>query len=282
MRWPHRFSGLALVVGSMAPDLEFIGRMSDDWLFSHTLWAQLWFTAPTTVVLVWIITALLVPALLPYVREIQWLRLHDLAALDPPPDARAWRGVAVSGCIGGLSHVLLDGITHGNHSGWLVPWIPALRTPVPHLGGVVPLHDALQCWLTIAFAVATIMMWRRIAGDRLLWRWRSRVAVPARVMPRMQGMALAAATLVAAMQGAYAGRALSEGGSNKAVAAAISFGAVDFMVGLLCLAAIGLRWRRRYRVGQTSNSRSSHAHDDAPAPLPRSVAGNHRVHRRAA
>jgi hypothetical protein len=266
----------------MAPDLEFIGRMSDDWLFSHTLSAQLWFTIPVTVTLVWIITALLVPTLLPYVREVRALRLHDIAALDAPTDARGWAGVAVSAWIGGVSHVLLDGITHGNHSGWLVPLVPILRTPVPHFGGSVPLHDALQFWFSITFALATMVMWRRIARDRLLWRWRSRVAVPALVMPRMQGMALAAASLVAAMQGAYAGRALSEGGSDKAVAAAISFGAVDFMVGLLFLAAIGLRWRRRYRAGQTPNSRSSHAHDDALAPSPRSVAGNPHVHRRAA
>lgn len=30
LRWPARFSGLALVIGSMAPDFEFIFRMTDD------------------------------------------------------------------------------------------------------------------------------------------------------------------------------------------------------------------------------------------------------------
>ena len=57
MRWPHRFSGLALCIGSMAPDFEFIGRMTDDWIFSHTISAQVWFTVPVTLALVWIVTA---------------------------------------------------------------------------------------------------------------------------------------------------------------------------------------------------------------------------------
>ena len=88
--------------------------------------------------------------------------------------AAEWVGVACSAWVGGMSHVLLDAITHGNHSGWLVPILPVLRTPVPHLGGQAPLHDALQLWLTVAFALASLYMWRVIARDRLLWQWRKR------------------------------------------------------------------------------------------------------------
>lgn len=241
MRWPRRFSGLALCIGSMAPDLEFIGRMSDDWLFSHTLFAQLWFTIPLTFALVWLITRLLVPALLPYLREVTWLRLHDIAAIEPPVGVRGWVGVSGSAYVGGVSHVVLDGVTHGNHSGWLVPSIPMLRMHVPHFGGPVPLYDALQCWLTVVFAIATLWMWRTIARDRLLWRWRSRDVKPNSQMPRSAGVQLMVLCALAAMQGAVVGRVLHDGTNTKGVAAAVAFGAIDFVFGALVLAAMSVQ-----------------------------------------
>ncbi len=255
MRWPRVFSGLALCIGSMAPDLEFIGRMTDDWLYSHTLVAQLWFTVPVTLLLVWIIAALLVPTLLPYLREVRWLRLHDLAALSPPTGVRGWLGAAASAWIGGMSHVLLDAITHGNHSGWLVPHFPVLRTLVPHIGGAVPLHDALQCWLTVLLAIGSVVMWRTIARKRLLWHWRSLPAVDAIKMSRASGVRLASACAIAAVQGAFVGSSLYHAGSAavntatargitssaKGVAAAVSFGAIDFVFLALVLAALCVR-----------------------------------------
>jgi Domain of unknown function (DUF4184) len=245
MRWPRVFSGLALCIGSMAPDLEFIGRMTDDWLYSHTLSAQFWFTIPVTLGLVWIIAALLVPALLPYVREVRWLRLHDLAALQPPSGVRGWTGAAISAWIGGMSHVLLDAITHGNHSGWLVPQFPVLRTMVPHVGGPVPLYDALQCWLTVLLAIASLVMWRLIARKRLLWSWRGLPAVEAIKRSRASGLRLSFACMVAAVEGGVVGHSLHGGSSQatsmKGVAAAVSFGALDFVFLALVVAAVCVR-----------------------------------------
>ncbi len=254
MRWPHRFSGLALCIGSMAPDLEFIGRMTDDWLYSHTLSAQFWFTVPVTLALVFVVTTLLIPTLLPYLREVSWLRLQDLAALAPPQGARGWASAALSALLGGLSHVLLDGITHGNHSGWLVPMLPFLRTPVPHLGGVIPLHDALQFWFTLLLAALSVCMWRVIARERLLWRWRA-LAVPAvRRMSRASGIRLASLCAIAALQGGIFGHAVHDraGGqsSAKQYAAAISFGAVDFVFVALVIAGVCVRAGGRTHLAQ--------------------------------
>ena len=220
MRWPHRFSGLALCIGSMAPDLEFIGRMSHDWLFSHTLSAQIWFTVPLTMALVWLLTTRLLPALVPYLRDHPEWRLHDLLALRAPATWWDWVSVAWSAWIGGVSHVVLDGITHGNHSGWLVPWLPVLRTPVPHLGGEAPLHDALQCWLTIAFALLSVRWWRHIARERLLWTWRG-----APVWATIGGVLVAE-------------------GHGKAATAAIAFGALDVTFVALMISASVLTRRR--------------------------------------
>ncbi|HEY0930458.1 MAG TPA: DUF4184 family protein [Gemmatimonas sp.] len=245
MRWPHRFSGLALCIGSMAPDLEFIGRMSHDWLFSHTLSAQLWFTVPLTMALVWVLTTILLPVLVPYLRDHPEWRLHDLLALRAPVTWRDWASVACSAWIGGVSHVVLDGITHGNHSGWLVPWLPVLRTPVPHFGGDVPLHDALQCWLTIGFALLSVRWWRHIARKRLLWTWRgASVVSPPRQCRRVAHRLLVLVAL-AATAGATIGGLLMAEGHGKAAAAAIAFGALDVTFVALMISA---SWLARQRV----------------------------------
>jgi hypothetical protein len=248
MRWPHLFSGLALCIGSMAPDLEFIGRMDDDWLFSHTIAAQLWFTVPITALLVWLVSAQLIPALLPYLPDHAWWRPHDLAAIRPPRTARAWARVALSAWIGGMSHIILDGVTHGNHSGWLVPWMPGLRTMVPHVGGAVPLHDALQFWCTIVFAIATLVLWRRMVRERSLWRWQQQgdevvPVLPLAPMPRAHGVRIARVLGLMAALGAMAGHALREGEVGGSVLAGVAFGAIDFALVAAILLALGIRRR---------------------------------------
>jgi hypothetical protein len=264
MRWPHRFSGLALCIGSMAPDLAFIGTMSDDSVFSHTLSAQLWFTAPLTMLLVWMLTTLMLPALLPYVREHGWWRVHDLAAIEAPHGWRGWTRVASSGVLGGVSHVLVDGITHGNHSGWLVPYLPFLRTMVPHIGGPVPLHDALQCWFTIAFAAASAWMWRHMARRQLLWAWRGQAARRPARMPRTAGYRLLAFCAVAAVLGACVGWSVRRHASAKLLAAGIGFGMVDFVFGALVLAAIAVQLRNA--VGRGTRLSGVAALPVAPMP----------------
>ncbi len=244
MRWPRWFSGLALCVGSMVPDLEFIGRLRDDWIISHTISAQLWFTIPVSLGLVWILTSTVVPALLPFVRDHPAWRLHDLAALTPPRSRGEWCRAALSAWIGGMSHVLLDAVTHGNHSGWLVPWLPVLQRPVPHFGGPVPLHDALQVWLTVVFGLASLHMWRAIARRRLLWRWR---ALDVRALPRMTRVAghrLLLLCVLAALQGAVIGSMLRGDGDRKARAAGVLFGAIDGVCCVAVLTAYVVRHRR--------------------------------------
>ncbi|MBL0940457.1 MAG: DUF4184 family protein [Gemmatimonadaceae bacterium] len=244
LRWPRHFSGLALVIGSMAPDLEFIGRMADDWLFSHTLLAQFWFTVPVTMLLTWLLPARVFPVLLPFLRDHSALRLHDLSAIAPPSTLREWLVVASSAWVGGVSHVVLDGITHGNHSGWLVPHLPMLRMAVPHFGGPVPLHDALQLWLTIGFALVTAFMWRHIAQRRLLWQWRARHAELLPRQPKAAGHRILAIVAVCTAAGALLGMSHPHE-HPKAAAAAVAFGAIDVTV--LGLVTVALALRRRAR-----------------------------------
>lgn len=248
LRWPARFSGLALCIGSAAPDLEFIGRMADDWLVSHTFAAQLYFTVPVTLALVWLLTTIVFPVLLPFVTDHPRLRLRDLAALVPPGGGREWAMVAASAWIGGCSHLLLDGITHGQHSGWAVDYLPVLRTPVPHPGGPVPLHDAFQLWLTLLLGLAGGAMWLHIARHRLLWRWRGQQ--PRDIADRrwIDGARLTAGLAFAGANGATVGLAIHAPTSTKATAAAVAFGAIDFACLALLVVAIALRHRLLERL----------------------------------
>lgn len=245
MRWPRHFHGLALCIGSMAPDLEFIGRMSDDWLFSHTLAAQLYFSVPVTLALVLLLTRVVLPSVLPFVRDHPRLRLHDLAALRAPEGVRGWAVAAVSAFVGGVSHWALDGITHGGHSGWAVTYLPWLRTPVPSIGGMVPLHDALQFWLTVLLGTAGVLMCARISRERLLWQWRSLPPVTLPRRARHEGDRLVLALLAAAALGAAVGSSLRADMTTKAWLAGLAFGALDFSLAAATLFSMSLVMRRR-------------------------------------
>jgi len=169
---PHLFSGLALAIGAAAPDLEFILRLDTDWIVSHTFAAQIYFTVPLVMILHGILTSYVLPWAIPFLPSGAPWHLHDLALIRPAASARDWLRVAVSGFLGGLSHVLIDGFTHGNHTGWAVALLPALRTPVavPPLGSW-PLYDVLQGVLSVVLGVLGLDLLADIARRRCLVSW---------------------------------------------------------------------------------------------------------------
>lgn len=168
---PAAFSGLGLVLGSVAPDLEFILRLDRDWLVSHTFAAQIYFTIPLVLVLHALLTRLVLPFLVPQLPAGAPFYFEALAALRP---LRAPRDVLVaswSAALGGLTHVMLDGITHGNQSGWALAYLPGLATQIPHPFGPVPLHDALQLWLSLFLAIGSVQTWQWLACAGQLHAW---------------------------------------------------------------------------------------------------------------
>jgi hypothetical protein len=169
---PRWFSGFALCLGSMVPDLEFIFRITRTAIISHTVIGQLVFTVPATLVLHVLSTALILPWLVPRLPSGPPLYLEELRAVRPLSSLRDWIVAAWSALLGGLTHIGLDGFTHGDESGWAVPYLPVLRTLVPYPGGPIPLHDLLQTVLTIVLGAVSIFAWRRAVRKRLLWRWR--------------------------------------------------------------------------------------------------------------
>jgi hypothetical protein len=239
---PRWFSGLALVLGSAVPDLEFILQVRKEWVYSHTVAAQLYFTVPAVMLLYWLATELLIPWLVPYLPGGPPFHWHDLAAVQRPR-GRAWWGVAISAAIGGLSHLLLDGFTHGDRSGWLVPLVPLLRWPLPLPWGALPLYDALHPVSTVLFGVGAFAIWRRLAAGRLLWVWRG--SAPRRVAeaPPAARRTLVRWLLFCTACGALAASLVSPTGSPLAdVVELTAYGALDALWLGLLLAALAARF----------------------------------------
>jgi hypothetical protein len=182
---PRLFSGFALVLGTIAPDLEFIVRLDGAWFVSHTVLGQLYFTVPVVLLLYAVSVDLVIPWLLPYLPEGPPLHWHELAALRRPRGWEWW-SVGASGMVGGLTHIFLDGFTHGDRSGWAVARWGILRSRVPVLD--VPVFEALQGILTVALALISLWAWRHMVSEGLLraWSGETRFRVP-RASRRSQG-----------------------------------------------------------------------------------------------
>jgi hypothetical protein len=159
---PRLFSGLGLVIGSMAPDLAFILLVEKDSVAAHTFPGQLYVTAPLVLVLHVAATRFVFPWLLPLLPAGRPFWFERLGAVSPVRGWRAALRVAASGAVGGLTHVAIDGFTHGNHTGWARAHFPALAAPVGAGGVMLPLHDALQIGLTLLLGAATLLSWPRL------------------------------------------------------------------------------------------------------------------------
>lgn len=154
---PRWFSGLALVLGTIAPDLEFIVQMDGKWYVGHTVLGQLYFTVPVVIGLYLLCVDLLIPWGLMYLPEGGPLYWHSLAR-QKRPEGVEWLGVAFSGFVGGLTHIFLDGFTHADRSGWAVARLAFLRRGV--LG--VPVYEELQVILSLVLGFVSFWAWRRI------------------------------------------------------------------------------------------------------------------------
>lgn len=236
---PHWFSGLALCLGTVVPDLVFILRVDNDSTLSHGLAAQLYLTVPLVLLGHWLVTALLVPGLLPFLPGGGPGYLHELASLRPPRSARDVLVISTSGLIGGLTHILLDGFTHPvSGGGWAVALLPFLSRPVPYFGGPVPFYDALQLWLSVALGAYALGLWWRIAQDRRLWRWRGIAPVAVSPAPVAARRAFAVWLVACAGAGFATGFKLRPGAEAGLAAELAAYGAIAFLtVGLVVVAS---------------------------------------------
>jgi hypothetical protein len=226
---PLWFSGLGLVLGSLAPDLEFIVPVRKEMYVGHTVLGQVLFTVPVALLLYLLSTEIVLPWLIPYLPRAWW----DLTALKRPCGI-AWASVAFSAFAGGLTHIFLDGFTHTvPEGGWALAFLPWLGWGVPTFFGVVALHDLLQVLTTALLGMVALRTWGRILDDRLLRVWR-RETMPYVESPRPRSPKTLIRWLGATASLGIAGAVLARPGTS--VAHAVEFASYGFLDGV----ALGL------------------------------------------
>jgi membrane-bound metal-dependent hydrolase YbcI (DUF457 family) len=222
---PRWFSGLGLVLGSLAPDLEFIVPVSKEMYVGHTILGQLVFTVPVALLLYLLSTDVVFPWIVSYLPRAWW----DLTALKSPR-GMAWAGVAFSAFAGGLTHIFLDGFTHNlPEGGWALAFLPWLGWGVPTPFGAVAFHDLLQVIATVLLGVMALRMWGRILDDRLLRIWRGGT------VPLLESRAPRSATKLLRWLGAAASLGIAGallGRPGMSVGQAVEFASYGLLDGL--------------------------------------------------
>lgn len=103
--------GIALVVGSMAPDMAYVFNGSRFRVWAHGFPGVLLFCVPVTLVVAWCVARVISPVVWDHFPDLEPFHLHDYRGLAV--HTFRWRWTVLSASLGALSHVLLDHFTHG-------------------------------------------------------------------------------------------------------------------------------------------------------------------------
>ncbi len=158
--FPFRRSRLvwsALIVGTIAPDLEYFVRLAPGHPYGHAVPGVFLVTLPLALVTLWLFHALVKVPFIELLPEGFKRRLAPYAGKFRFGGAARFALIVASILIGILTHLIWDSFTHGNM--WLVRNWPALRHPV-HISflGAVPLYKLLQHASTV-FGLTVLALW---------------------------------------------------------------------------------------------------------------------------
>lgn len=163
-RWaPRWFDTVALVIGSMAPDLGYFLLLFDGASKAHTL-AGLFFISLPSALVVWGLLQLSWPTLSRVFPPAHAGFLTESLLAQGPVRGRQLGRLSLSMLTGGATHLVWDSFTH--KEAWFVAAIPALRTPVPiAFGFEAPGYYLLQHTCSLLGLVAVVVAYRRaLAG----------------------------------------------------------------------------------------------------------------------
>lgn len=225
----------AIVIGTMAPDFEYLLRLAPRGRAWHTPGGLLLYAVPAALA-VWLAWRTLVRV--------------SLASLLPPAVTASWphqrltirecAGALVGAAFGAVSHVLWDGL--GHHGGWAVELVPALQRMVS-FGPLGELHAyRVVQHLGTLVGGAAILLWA------LRW-WRSQPR-DARALAPSQRRRLGAGVLTLLLL-ASCGAMLNGQRAPAALPSILGYAAVGWMLGAaatLALWSLVERARARWRT----------------------------------
>jgi len=161
VRFPHRFDGVVLVIGSASPDIGYVlaGIAEPP---SHAWHSLLWFHLPVVTALAWVVrrAAPAVAAHLPG-------RLRDYGVLGTV--RHPLLVTAYSGVLGALTHQVWDAVTHP----YMLFVGPSTYLPAMHATAVagLPWWRIVQLLSEVVGAVVTIAIIVHIGHGNLLRTW---------------------------------------------------------------------------------------------------------------
>jgi len=236
---PRCFDGVALVIGSMAPDFPYV-LSETAWEFdAHGPVGLVAFALPASVAVAWLLRARVAAVAFALLPSLGPLRMGDwrvLAARRP-----AWWVTATSALLGAASHSLWDTFTHDRGAGARL--FPVLRERALTLGDA-PVSNArvLQYLGHVFGALVTLALLRHIAREGLLARWYGEAfaRLPHDAPPASHRALLAGVLAACGAAGVVGGVGANTSGFVLRVAAAMALG--------LTAVALGLRGHPAYRV----------------------------------
>lgn len=165
---PRWFDGVALVVGSMAPDFPYV-LTGTAWEFdAHGPVGLVAFALPASIAVAWVLRTQVAAVAFALLPSLGPLRLSDwrvLAARRHP-----WWVTASSALVGAASHGLWDTFTHERRAGARL--FPVLRERALTLGGAPVSYARVLQYIGHVFgALVTLALLRHIAREGLLARW---------------------------------------------------------------------------------------------------------------
>jgi hypothetical protein len=169
MRWPHRYDGVALVIGSTAPDQAYAVY---GWLHvpaTHSWAGLLWFVLPLALLETWLCRRA-APIVAAHLGAVPWLRAFapgDYGAVGAR--RHRWYVTVPSVIIGGITHLVWDGLAHPPGApGWANNLMPFLNQPSIR-GWWWWSHG--QVISSIVGSLIAIELFRRIGRRRLVLAW---------------------------------------------------------------------------------------------------------------
>ena len=180
--WPRLVNGTALVIGSIAPDAEYVwfGHVRGDW--GHSMPGLLTFCLPVTLVLHPIVTRVIARPLAAHLPQGGSWRWRDLALVTPArATVRSIAGVALWGTLGAFTHLVWD--AWASTEGWsaVMRLVATGRAYVP----TPTVMESIQPVSSLLGALVTFAILWQIGSRGLMREWSTEQAV-ARPLPRQR------------------------------------------------------------------------------------------------